>query len=780
MKKIGLLVMPLMTISLLASCAKAKDCCTVTFDTDGGTEVKPQLVDRGKTAHRPKTPTKDEYSFNNWYQVNESGRMDENAFDFNNTPICEDVTLRAVWDRSYNFTFTGDHCSINGEYRYTENIIEGEKRIYNVESELYYEMPERVEVPKGVYYRKTDDTKATLTIVEMANNYVVNIGAPPKEIQVNVKIFKDDEFIMKTINTTAGSTWADIKSEVSDPSIVGYHFNGWSLSSSGGGPLIEDDYIFSKTTTIYGSFNYICSLTDADNCSLEIIDTSASYGKPLTVYLKIKDEKIRYYDLPPEKSNFTIVSDGRPITDFEYLTATSHATLTIPANKIGGEVNIAVTDYAPEYDVILSRYDPNKHIKFTGESVTRKGEDYTFNIEIVNDKDQVLYYVPDELSITIGDSSVPLSRDLYTITPDETQKIEYGGETYYLAATVTITGEVIDDFITVEGLANQVGYYLCEVVSYGGINSIEPQYKRNDEYQYIQLEKVAGQESYDFPKRENIYVSINNQAIGPLKQLTGDTIVYDENKGLFTIKPHVHASFTFHLMSDNYPLLENLSWQNISMLSSNDYAKYFFNIGEEKTVKVNNLNHKVRIIGFNHDMLVSSAGKAGITFEFVNVITNSDGKAATSNWGEINTREYVSGPLNKFLVGGVSYEGTTVLKMLPGDLRNELKTVKKKYHRYLAPSRSWSSESFSVPLFPLSWTEISGQRLINLDEGTQYKYFTDNPSASYRRKTTVDGGYEKYWTRSPDNNSYDAAYIDTNGDMYSTFSSFAVAPAFCI
>ena len=41
---------------------------TVTFDTDGGSEVAPQKVDEGKTVERPEDPTKNGFSFENWYK----------------------------------------------------------------------------------------------------------------------------------------------------------------------------------------------------------------------------------------------------------------------------------------------------------------------------------------------------------------------------------------------------------------------------------------------------------------------------------------------------------------------------------------------------------------------------------------------------------------------------------------------------------------------------------------------------------------------------------------
>ena len=62
---------------------------TVTFDSDGGSEVASQTVESGKTATKPTNPTKTGYSFNGWYNG-------DSAFDFA-AAIEEDVTLKVKW-----------------------------------------------------------------------------------------------------------------------------------------------------------------------------------------------------------------------------------------------------------------------------------------------------------------------------------------------------------------------------------------------------------------------------------------------------------------------------------------------------------------------------------------------------------------------------------------------------------------------------------------------------------------------------------------------------------
>ncbi len=75
---------------------------TVSFNSNGGTEVKSQKVESGKKATKPANPTKqaistETYAFENWYTSTDNGTtLSDTAFDFN-TPITKDITLYAKW-----------------------------------------------------------------------------------------------------------------------------------------------------------------------------------------------------------------------------------------------------------------------------------------------------------------------------------------------------------------------------------------------------------------------------------------------------------------------------------------------------------------------------------------------------------------------------------------------------------------------------------------------------------------------------------------------------------
>ena len=73
--------------------AKWAELFTVTFNSNGGSEVASQSVEDGTLATEPETPTKDDYTFDGWYK--EDALTTE--FDFTTDVITEDTTLYAKW-----------------------------------------------------------------------------------------------------------------------------------------------------------------------------------------------------------------------------------------------------------------------------------------------------------------------------------------------------------------------------------------------------------------------------------------------------------------------------------------------------------------------------------------------------------------------------------------------------------------------------------------------------------------------------------------------------------
>ena len=71
--------------------AGAKEIFTVTFDSDGGSEVASQVVMQGEKIVKPENPIKEGYVFKCWTYENE-------PWSFIGLPVTSDMTLLAIWE----------------------------------------------------------------------------------------------------------------------------------------------------------------------------------------------------------------------------------------------------------------------------------------------------------------------------------------------------------------------------------------------------------------------------------------------------------------------------------------------------------------------------------------------------------------------------------------------------------------------------------------------------------------------------------------------------------
>ena len=65
---------------------------TVTFDSQGGTEIPSQQIEKGKKAVEPPTPVREGYIFHCW-----KNEKTNSLWSFTGTLVEADVTLRAEW-----------------------------------------------------------------------------------------------------------------------------------------------------------------------------------------------------------------------------------------------------------------------------------------------------------------------------------------------------------------------------------------------------------------------------------------------------------------------------------------------------------------------------------------------------------------------------------------------------------------------------------------------------------------------------------------------------------
>ena len=74
---------------------KSPDMVTVTFETNGGTGIKPMLIKKGEKASKPKNPEKEGYKFIGWCSDNKCTKK----YDFE-TKLENDITIYAKWEKN--------------------------------------------------------------------------------------------------------------------------------------------------------------------------------------------------------------------------------------------------------------------------------------------------------------------------------------------------------------------------------------------------------------------------------------------------------------------------------------------------------------------------------------------------------------------------------------------------------------------------------------------------------------------------------------------------------
>ena len=116
---------------------------TVTFESNGGSEVAPQSISEHDLAAEPSKPVYAGYEFIGWY----TGGRQPKLYDFTKT-VTESMTLYARWGEQHEAYISGYE---NGTFRPEINITRGEaaQMLYNIAGELSpHESPDEQEDPE--------------------------------------------------------------------------------------------------------------------------------------------------------------------------------------------------------------------------------------------------------------------------------------------------------------------------------------------------------------------------------------------------------------------------------------------------------------------------------------------------------------------------------------------------------------------------------------------------------------------------------------------------------
>lgn len=183
---------------------------TVTFDSNGGSSVEKQIVEKNEKAVKPIDPTRDGYEFDGWY-------LDDEKYYFD-SEVTKNITLEARWSEKTNVsTVTITFDTVGGSTINSKTIESGTK----------------LEKP-------TDPVKDGYVFVEwLLNNNSFNFDnevVSDITLVASYKKLEENSFVI-TFNSNGGSSVATqtVKSgekisKPANPTKSGYTFNGWYLN----------------------------------------------------------------------------------------------------------------------------------------------------------------------------------------------------------------------------------------------------------------------------------------------------------------------------------------------------------------------------------------------------------------------------------------------------------------------------------------------------------------------------------------------------------------------
>ncbi|MDD2297961.1 MAG: InlB B-repeat-containing protein, partial [Sphaerochaetaceae bacterium] len=211
--------------------------CTVTFNSNGGSEVGAQTVDFGKIVAKPDNPIKEGYIFVGWYEEVEL----TNEWNFETGVVTEDITLYAKWKPKTGISYEVEH--------YQQDIAGDGYTLKEVE-QLAGATDEAVNAEAKSYTGFTENTDHEDRLVS---------GTIKPDGSLVLKLYYDRDTFTVSFDSNDGFDVADIEgvryeakiTEPEAPEKTGYIFGGWFKDEG-----LENKWNFESDQIIEGIILY--------------------------------------------------------------------------------------------------------------------------------------------------------------------------------------------------------------------------------------------------------------------------------------------------------------------------------------------------------------------------------------------------------------------------------------------------------------------------------------------------------------------------------------------
>lgn len=383
-----------------------------------------------------------------------------------------------------------------------------------------------------------------------------------------------------------------------------------------------------------------------------------------------------------------------------------------------------------------------------------ENRDFTFKVKSTTEG----YRVPSLLNIVVNNMEPLIVKTAYTMDFNDD----------FSEANVTIKAASVVGDIVLSGVGVELNSNKCNYTTYAHYGLKPIQDGSIDKSQNLTITFQKESASYNLPKTNDIFVYYDK--LGDwVNPGSSSFSTYNESTGILTIKSsYVRTNVAIIARAHEYNLLGKSSWNYINVISARGIAPYVFALGEKMTISLygSEKQQDIRIIDFNRDDL-AAGGKAGITFDFVNTISDY-----ITPWNNKTLSSTAEDFINTSNLNECLQRNGDVYEKMPDLMMKVVKDVTKQVD--VKNNGQWTQKSYETKLFPLSQEEIDEK------SSTKYQFFT--------KKSDRVKGLSNYWLRSPSKKEdTDAIYVSggisiLGGDFGTTLASYknAVAPAFCV
>ena len=209
---VSLIVLSVFSL-FIAGCSKKTEKYTVTFDSDGGTEIASVQVEKGKKITKPEDPSKEHYVFGGWY-------LEDAEWVFESDTVTKNTALTAKWTPEvYSVTLK----NYDGTVLATENVSYGSLPQYSATPEKPSDAQYTYAFSKWVDEAGND---ASLSNIDKNVTLTATFTSTLRSYKI---IFKNGEQVLKEDDVNYGTLPAaptETPTKEADAQYT-YTFKGW-------------------------------------------------------------------------------------------------------------------------------------------------------------------------------------------------------------------------------------------------------------------------------------------------------------------------------------------------------------------------------------------------------------------------------------------------------------------------------------------------------------------------------------------------------------------------